>query len=125
MISQIAVFGGSLVGIFFAFHMTSILDAMIIFNYPYMGSLLIPLLGGLLWDGATRKGAFVAAITGGIVGVISFFIGIPGPLNGLINTDLALMIAYLVSAATLIVVSLLDKEGQNANQKQKIMQSVK
>ena len=125
MISQIAVFGGSLVGIFFAFHMTSILDAMIIFNYPYMGSLLIPLLGGLLWDGATRKGAFVAAITGGIVGVISFFIGIPGPLNGLINTDLALMIAYLVSAATLIVVSLMDKEGQRANQKQKIMQSVK
>ena len=33
------------------------------------------------------------------------------------------MIAYLVSAATLIVVSLLDKEGQNANQKQKIIEN--
>lgn len=61
-ISQIAVFLGSLVGIFFAFHMTDILDAMIIFNYPYMGSLLIPLLGGLLWKGATRRGAFAAAV---------------------------------------------------------------
>ena len=114
-ISQIAVFLGSLVGIFFAFHMTDILDAMIIFNYPYMGSLLIPLLGGLLWKGATRRGAFAAAVAGGIVGVGAFFIGIPGPLNGLINTDLALMIAYLVSAAVLIVVSLTDKNGQEDN----------
>ena len=115
MISQAAVFLGSIVGIFFAFHMTDILDAMIIFNYPYMGSLLIPLLGGLLWKGATRKGAFAAAIAGGIVGVGAFLIGIPGPLNGLINTDLALLIAYLVSAAVLIVVSLADKAGQEAN----------
>ena len=62
------MFLGSLAGIFFAFHMTDILDAMIIFNYPYMGSLLIPLLGGLVWKGATRKGAFAAAIAGGVVG---------------------------------------------------------
>lgn len=55
------------------------MDAMIIFNYPYMGSMLVPLLGGLLWKGATRKGAFAAAIVGGIIGVISFLIGIPGP----------------------------------------------
>ncbi len=72
------MFLGSLAGIFFAFHMTDILDAMIIFNYPYMGSLLIPLLGGLVWKGATRKGAFAAAIAGGIVGVVSFLFGIPG-----------------------------------------------
>ena len=65
-ISQIAVFLGSLVGIFFAFHMTDILDAMIIFNYPYMGSLLIPLLGGLLRKGATRRGAVAAADTAGM-----------------------------------------------------------
>ena len=71
-ISQIAVFLGSLVGIFFAFHMTDILDAMIIFNYPYMGSLLIPLLGGLLWKGATEKRRFAAAVAGGIVGVGAF-----------------------------------------------------
>lgn len=114
-ISQAAVFLGSLVGIFFAFRMTDILDAMIIFNYPYMGSLLIPLLGGLLWKGATRRGAFAAAVAGGIVGVGAFLIGIPGPLNGLMNVDLALMIAYLISAAVLIVVSLTDKAGQEAN----------
>lgn len=117
LISQAAVLLGSLVGIFFAFHMTDILDAMIIFNYPYMGSLLIPLLGGLLWSGATRRGAFAAAIVGGLVGVISFLIGLPvGPLSGLMNTDLALMIAYLFSAAALILFSLADREGQRDNQ---------
>lgn len=109
LISQATVLLGSLVGIFFAFHMTDILDAMIIFNYPYMGSLLIPLLGGLVWKGATRKGAFAAAIAGGIVGVVSFLFGIPGPLYGMMNTDLSLLIAYIVSAVFLVVFSLADR----------------
>ena len=117
-ISQATVLIGSIVGIIFAFKMTDILDAMIIFNYPYMGSLLIPLLGGLLWDGATRKGAFAAAIAGGIVGVLSFLIGIPiGPLSGLMNTDLSLLIAYAVSLLVLVLVSLSDKEGQARNRR--------
>lgn len=114
-VSQITVFAGSLVGILFAFKMTDILDAMIIFNYPYMGSLLIPLLGGLVWKGATRKGAFAAIIAGGIVGVGAFFLGIPSPLNGLLNIDLALLFAYAISGITLYVVSVTDKEGQAAN----------
>lgn len=111
MISQATVFLGSLAGVFFAFHMTNILDAMIIFNYPYMGSLLIPLLGGLVWKGATRRGAFAAAIVGGLVGVVSFLFGIPGPLYGKMNTDLSLMIAYIISAAALIIVSKMDRKG--------------
>lgn len=110
-ISQVTVLGGSIAGIYFAFHMTDILDAMIIFNYPYMGSLLVPLLGGLLWKGATRRGAFSAAIAGGIVGVGAFFIGIPSPIQGIINTDLALMTSYLVSAVVLVVVSLTDQKA--------------
>lgn len=112
LISQAAVLLGSIVGIFFAFHMTDILDAMIIFNYPYMGSMLIPLLGGLVWKGATRKGAFAAAVAGGIVGVISFLFGIPGPLYGMVNTDLSLLIAYVVSAAALVIFSLADRSRQ-------------
>lgn len=119
-ISQLTVLVGSIVGVIFAFYMTDILDVMIIFNYPYMGSLLIPLLGGLLWDGATRKGAFCAALAGGIVGVGAFLIGIPGPLNGLMNTDLALMIAYLISTVVLYVVSVNDKKGQEENQARKM-----
>ena len=49
------------------------------------------------------------------MGVGAFLIGIPGPLNGLMNTDLALMFAYLISLITLVIVSLTDKEGQKAN----------
>ncbi len=121
LISQATVLIGSIVGIIFAFKMTDILDAMIIFNYPYMGSLLIPLLGGLLWEKATRKGAFAAAIAGGIVGVISFLIGIPvGPLSGLMNTDLSLLIAYAVSLVFLVVFSLTDKKGQEDNRIRKM-----
>ncbi|HCT92792.1 MAG TPA: sodium:solute symporter [Lachnospiraceae bacterium] len=111
-ISQATVLLGSLAGIFFAFHMTDILDAMIIFNYPYMGSLLIPLLGGLVWRGATRRGAFAAAVTGGIVGVVSFLFGIPGPLFGKMNTDLSLLIAYGISAVFLVLFSLTDRSGR-------------
>lgn len=112
-ISQAAVLLGSIVAVLFAFHMTDILDAMIIFNYPYMGSLLVPLLGGLLWKGATRRGAFAAAIAGGAVGVVSFLMGIPGPLYGLMNVDLSLLIAYVVSAVFLVVFSMLDRIKRN------------
>lgn len=114
LISQAAVLLGSLAGIFFAFHMTDILDAMIIFNYPYMGSMLVPLLGGLLWKGATRRGAFAAAVAGGIVGVVSFMFGVPGPLYGMMNTDLSLLIAYVVSAIALVVFSMMDRNKQEA-----------
>lgn len=107
-VSQAAILVACAAGCVFALYITDILDAMIIFNYPYMGSMLIPLLGGLLWKGATRRGAFAAAIAGGCVGVVSFFIGIPGPLHGLMNTDLALLLAYAVSAVTLVTVSLMD-----------------
>ena len=108
-ISQLTVLLSCIVGVVFAFHMTDILDAMIIFNYPYMGSMLVPLLGGLLWKGATRRGAFAAAIAGGLVGIVSFLFGIPGPLHGIVNTDLSLLIAYSVSAIVLVVVSKADR----------------
>ncbi len=114
-ISQLTVLIGSIAGILFSFYMTDILDAMIIFNYPYMGSLLVPLLGGLMWSGATRKGAFTAAAAGGVIGVGAFFLGIPSPIQGLVNVDLALLFAYLVSFIVLVAVSLTDKEGQKAN----------
>lgn len=116
LISQATVLLGSLVGILFAFHMTDILDAMIIFNYPYMGSMLIPLLGGLVWKGATRKGAFAAAAAGGVVGVVSFLFGIPGPLYGKMNTDLSLLIAYAVSAVFLVVFSMMDRKKKSVKE---------
>lgn len=72
--------------------------------------------GGYIFSVMFFLCAFLAAaIAGGIIGVGAFFVGIPGPLNGLLNTDLALLIAYTVSAVVLYTVSVLDKEGQKQN----------
>lgn len=112
-ISRAAIFVSAVVGIWFSFKMTSILDAIIIFNYPYMGSLLIPLLAGVLWTGATKKGAVAAIFTGGIIGVGAFLAGIPGPLNGWIKPDLGLFFAYIVSLVVLVIVSKTDRIKHN------------
>ena len=109
IISRLAIAISALAGIWFSFKMTDILDAIIIFNYPYMGSLLIPLLAGILWNGATKKGSMAAMLTGGIIGIGAFLAGIPGPLHGWVKPDLGLLMAYVVSTIVLIIVSKTDK----------------
>jgi SSS family solute:Na+ symporter len=111
-ISQATIVLGTAAGILLAFKMDNIIDTMIVFNYPYMGSLLIPLLGGLMWKGATRKGAFAAMIAGGIVGVGAFLISVPSPIQGIINSDLSLLIAYSVSVVVMVIVSKMDRSKQ-------------
>ena len=103
------------VGLIIAFRAQGILYTIIIFNYPYMGSMLIPLLGGLLWKRATPRGAIAALIAGGLIGVTAFLAGIPGPLNGLFNVDLGLFAAYAVSAVVFITVSLASPEEINSD----------
>jgi SSS family solute:Na+ symporter len=109
IISRIAIALAALAGIWFSFKITNILDAIIIFNYPYMGSLLIPLLAGVLWKGATKKGSVAAMISGGIIGVGAFLAGVPGPLYDWVNPDLGLFLAYTISLIVLIIVSKTDK----------------
>ncbi len=91
-----------------SFKITDILDAIIIFNYPYMGSLLIPLLAGVLWKGATTKGAISAIFAGGIIGTCAFLAGIPGPFKGFVNPEMGLFYAYIVSLIVLVFVSRID-----------------
>lgn len=98
------------VGIVIAFYAKGILYTIIIFNYPYMGSMLVPLLGGVLWERATAKGALAALPVGGTIGVVAFFGGFPGPIQGLFNIDLGLLIAYSVSALVFVTVSLMTSE---------------
>ncbi len=114
-ISRMVVVGALVVGILVAFHAKSILYTIIIFNYPYMGSMLVPLLGGVLWDKATAKGAVAAILAGGAVGVVSFAAGMPGPFQGLFNIDLGLFVAYIVSAAVFVSVSLLTQHDHDIN----------
>ena len=76
--------------------------------------MLVPLLEGLFVERSYQKKALFCGCfrrrnrrSG-----FPFFIGIRDPLYGVINVDLALMIAYLVSAAALVIFSSLDKNGK-------------
>ncbi|MGW8315512.1 MAG: sodium:solute symporter family protein [Bacteroidales bacterium] len=109
LISRITVGISAVVGVLLSFKVTSILDAIIIFNYPYMGSLLVPLLAGVLWKGATTMGALAAIFTGGIIGVAAFSAGVSGPFSQWLNVDLGLFFAYSASLIVLILVSKTDK----------------
>jgi SSS family solute:Na+ symporter len=106
-LSRIVIVGTLVVGVIIAFYAKGILYTIIIFNYPYMASLLVPLLGGVLWKGATTKGAIAAIFVGGAIGVASFIAGVPGPFQGLFNIDMGLLIAYAVSAVVFVTVSLM------------------
>jgi solute:Na+ symporter, SSS family len=110
--ARLAVAVSLVVGVAIALRAQGILDTIIIFNYPYMASLLVPLLGGLLWSGATTRGAYAAMGVGGAIGIAAFVVGAPGPLHGLFNIDLALLVAFTASAVTLVGVSLLS-EGRS------------
>jgi SSS family solute:Na+ symporter len=105
LISRLVIVAALVAGVAVAFAARGILDTMILFNYPYMGSLLVPLLGGLLWEGATMKGAMAAIVAGGTIGIVSFLASLPGPLHGIINVDLGLLTAYAVSAVVWVAVS--------------------
>jgi SSS family solute:Na+ symporter len=95
-------------GVAVALKARGILDTIIVFNYPYMASMLVPLLGGLLWPRATTRGAYAAMMVGGAIGVSAFAAGVPSPFQGLFNIDLALLIAFAASAVVLVAVSLAD-----------------
>ena len=106
--ARLTVAGALGLGVTVALLARGILDTIIIFNYPYMASMLVPLLGGLLWSRATTRGAYAAMGVGGAIGIAAFVVGVPGPLHGLFNIDLALLIAFAVSALVLVGVSLAD-----------------
>ena len=108
-IAQVTIVLACLVGIFFAFKMTNVLDAIILFNYPYMGSMLVPLYGALLYKNATIKGCFCGMIGGAIVGTVCFLAGIPSPIQGLFNPDMGLFLAYAVALILMVGVSSFDK----------------
>lgn len=105
-ISRAVIVGSAIAGILIASRAGGILDTIIIFNYPYMGSMLVPLLGAVLFPRATAKGAIAAMFVGGTIGVVSFLAGVPGRIHGLFNVDLGLLIAYTASAVVFVAVSL-------------------
>ena len=104
--ARLAVAVALVLGVIVALHARGILDTIIIFNYLYMGSMLVPLLGGLLWRRGTTQGAYAAMGVGGAIGIAAFAAGVPGPFHGLFNINMALLVAFAVSAVVFVGVSL-------------------
>ena len=105
-LSRVVVAVSALLGIQIALHFEGLLRTMIVFATPYMASMLVPLLGGLLWPRATAKAAYSAMIMGGVVGMTAFAVSVPGPFEGLFNADLALLIAWSMSTVVFVLVTL-------------------
>ena len=104
-LSRVVVAVSALLGIQIALHFEGLLRTMIVFATPYMASMLVPLLGGLLWPRATAKAAYSAMIMGGVVGMTAFAVSVPGPFEGLFNADLALLIAWSMSTVVFVLVT--------------------
>jgi len=108
-LSRVVVAIAALLGIQIALNFVGMLRTMITFATPYMASMLVPLLGGLLWSRATAKGAYAAMIAGGVVGITAFAVSVPGPFLDMFNADLALLIAWVLSAVAFVLVSLVTQ----------------
>jgi len=104
-LSRVVVAISALLGIQIALNFEGLLFTMIVFATPYMASMLVPLLGGLLWSRATARAAHSAMVVGGIVGLAAFAVSVPGPFQGLFNADLALLIAWSLSTLVFVLVT--------------------
>jgi SSS family solute:Na+ symporter len=109
LVSRATIVASLVAATLLAFSAKGILSTMILFNYPYMGSLLIPLLLGVLWKGGTTKGAFASMLVGGAVAVASLLVGELGWKTAWFNEDLGLFVAYGASALAFVAVSRLTR----------------
>ena len=105
VIAKVTVVVACIVGVLLSFKIDNLLDAIILFNYPYMGSVLVPLLGAVFYKGATVKGCFAAMGVGAVIGTGAFI----GSFIGM-NADLGLFVAYLGSLIALVAVSSFDSK---------------
>jgi len=111
-LSRVVVAVSALMGIQIALHFEGLLRTMIVFATPYMASMLVPLLGGLLWPRATARAAHSAMVVGALVGMTAFAVSVPGPFEGLFNADLALLIAWSLSTIVFVFVTLMTPEAR-------------
>lgn len=108
-IARATIVVACIVGVLITFKLTNILDAIILFNYPYMGSMVVPLYVAILSKNATAKGCYYGMVIGGIIGVVSFLGGL-GILP--LGADFGLFFAYAAGLITIFAVSAGDKANR-------------
>lgn len=108
-IARYTIVVACILGTLITFKLTNILDAIILFNYPYMGSMVVPLYVAILSKNATAKGCYCGMVIGGIIGVVSFLGGL-GILP--LGADFGLFFAYAAGLITIFAVSAGDKKNR-------------
>ena len=100
-VARIAALVGGVLGMFLAVQLATIVDAMRIFYSLLAASLLMPVVGGLLWPRATARDA-MAGIAGGVGTLLAFYFATDGKawndpsLWGLIGSAVAFAASCLV-----------------------------
>ncbi len=104
-VARLAAMIGGILGMLLAVQLATIVDALRIFYSLLAASLLMPVVGGLLWPRATARDA-MAGIAGGVGTLLAFYFGTDGKawndpsLWGLIGSAVAFGASYLVSRKT-------------------------
>jgi SSS family solute:Na+ symporter len=102
-LSRLVTIGVGVVALLIGLSLPGIVRTLIYSYTMYTAGVLVPVLGGVLWKGATRTGALAAIIAGSIVALLGLTTGFE---IGGIPTE---VYAALVSAAVFVVVSLLRR----------------
>jgi SSS family solute:Na+ symporter len=103
LLARAVVVGSLIVAALLAIQQSGILTTMILFNVPYMASMLVPLLGGALWPRANARGARWAIAVGAAGGGAVFVVGIAGLEKSLFPVDLGLMAVWGASLFAFVV----------------------
>ena len=108
-LSRLCTVSLGLIALLIAMSFPVIIDALIFSYTMYTAGVFIPIIGGVLWKGATREGALSALISGASVAIV----GIITKLNiGSIPVE---VYSAILSLAVFIVVSLLTKKKIELN----------
>lgn len=98
-----------IISLLIALSVPGIIDALIYSYTMYTAGIFIPVIGGVLWEKATREGAVVSAIIGSIIALVGILskvdiLGIPVEIY-----------SALVSLIVFVLVSLFTKSKQMSN----------
>jgi SSS family solute:Na+ symporter len=111
MINRILVTGMIAISAFIALNVESIMDAVIIATVIGTTSYFFPIIGGLFWKRATKEGALVALIAGGVTQIVlisyELFV-LKAPLDTLypLLTEHGVLVGLTLSAISFVGISL-------------------
>ncbi|AFM22416.1 Na+/proline symporter [Acetomicrobium mobile DSM 13181] len=103
-VSRIFTFVIGVLALIIALIVPGIIDALIYSYTMYTAGVFVPVIGGFLWKGATRAGAFASLIIGSIVALWGILSGV-----SLFGAPVEIF-AALISLVIFVVVSLITKK---------------